>query len=70
MLHEHLRFVWEAWWVLSADRHVGMAGLGPIPFSAIDRYATRFGINDIDNFSAFIAAIAAMDDAYFAAQKT
>lgn len=41
-----------------------MSGAGPIGFSSVDRYAARFGIDDVDSFEAFAAAIAAMDDVF------
>lgn len=63
MVAEHLHFHWSAFWDLNTDRPVGM-GVGPIPFGAIDRYADRYGIADIDEFDAFRELIRAMDDAY------
>lgn len=68
-LPESLLFVWNAWWALCADRAMGFGGAGPIPFSAVDRYATRFGVHDQDDFETFAALIAAMDDVFFAAQS-
>lgn len=53
--------VWEAWHRLSPSRSVGMGGVGGIPFEAIDRYVTRF---PVDDFEAFHRLIAAMDNAY------
>lgn len=54
---------WDAFWELSTDRQVGM-GTGPIPFSALDRYADRFGLSAPDDFDRFRAIVRAMDDAY------
>lgn len=34
---------------------------GPIPFSAIDRYARRYGLDEIDDFDAFAGIVSAMD---------
>lgn len=34
---------------------------GPIPFTAIDRWATRRGVTDPDEFEALVACIRAMD---------
>lgn len=48
---------------LSADRSIGFA-MGPIPFTAIDCYAERYGIEGIDAFERFHALIRAMDTAY------
>lgn len=45
------------------DRQVGF-GEGPIPFSSIDRYASRYGIDDIDDFDAFLSMIRDLDREY------
>jgi len=42
---------------------------GPIPFSAIDRYAGRYGIDGIDAFERFRELIRAMDDEYYRWEK-
>jgi hypothetical protein len=34
---------------------------GPIPFTAVDRWATRRGITDPDEFEALLGCIRAMD---------
>lgn len=60
---EALRFVWDAFWHLSTDRSVGFA-TGPIPWSAIDRYATRHRLDDADSFERFLDLIRSMDGAY------
>lgn len=49
----------------STDRHVGFA-VGPIPFSAIDRYARRYGYDDHDEFRVLLDMIRAMDREYLA----
>ncbi|HEV7416044.1 MAG TPA: hypothetical protein VGN98_07790 [Tianweitania sediminis] len=54
---------WRAFWELTTDRPVGM-GVGSIPFSAIDRYATRFGIDEAEHFERFAALIRRMDGVY------
>lgn len=41
-----------------------MGGAGSIPFSAIDRYAARYGIDDLDEFDRFRRMIRAQDRAY------
>lgn len=56
----HLRFEWRAFADLSTDRPVGM-GVRPIPWSCIDRYARRYGIDDLDDFEAFLSLMRAMD---------
>lgn len=47
---------------MSSDRSVGM-GLGPIPFSSIDRYARRFGLT-LDEYDFFRRAMRAMDEIF------
>jgi hypothetical protein len=59
----HLLDMWEAFFALSNDRQVGM-GLGPIPWSSLDRYAQRFGIDDPDEFDVFAFLIRTMDGAF------
>lgn len=59
----HLQFVWSAWWEVHTDRPIGM-GVGQIPFRALDAYATRFGIDDLDAFETFRALIRVMDGAF------
>lgn len=54
---------WEAFWHLTTDRQTGMA-LGPIPWSAIDRYATRHAIDDPDDFDEFVELVMTLDQAY------
>lgn len=41
-----------------------MGGAGSIPFSSIDRYAVRYGIEDLDEFDRFRRMIRAQDRAY------
>jgi hypothetical protein len=53
---EHLRLEWAAFWDLTTDRQIGFA-TGPIPWSAIDRYAARYRIPDFDRFSELIRAM-------------
>jgi hypothetical protein len=61
----HLAFVWRAFGDLAGDRQLGAAGMvGPLMFTAIDRYAERHGITDPDSFDRFVLLLRAMDDAY------
>jgi hypothetical protein len=39
-------------------------GVGPIPWTALDRYASRHGVDDPDDFDEFVELITAMDQAY------
>lgn len=60
-LRSHTLFFWDAFAALETDRQIGMAE-GPIPFSAIDRFARRYGITDLDSFDRFYRIMRAMDD--------
>lgn len=53
--------MWEAFFRLSASRPVTMAGSGPIPFEAIDRYADRYRVTDFDELYTLLSA---MDSVY------
>ena len=67
-LEEHLLFVWSAFQTVSTDRPVGL-GLAPIPFSAIDRFARRYGIVDIDEFDRLHRLIGQLDRALLDDEK-
>lgn len=56
--------VWRAWHALRFDRQYGaFGGESQISFTAIDRYAIRYGISGTA-FETFMALICAMDDEY------
>jgi hypothetical protein len=55
--------VWEAFWRLTTDRQSGM-GVGPIPWTALDRWAVRHAIDDPDEFDEFEELIMSMDQVY------
>lgn len=57
---EEARFAYSAFNELASDRAVGM-GIGPIPFTAIDAYAWRYGIVDTDEFEWFRILIRAIE---------
>lgn len=59
----HLKFHWNAFIDLGKDRPSGF-GLGPIPWSSIDRYARRHKIDDPDEFDRFNMLIGVMDREY------
>jgi hypothetical protein len=65
----HLLFVWNAYWELLSDRDIGMAH-GPIPFRAIDAFARRYGLGDLDLFDRFRTLIRLMEDAHRSATPT
>jgi hypothetical protein len=59
-------YLQRAWETLRDDRHYGaMGGLGRIYFTAIERYAARYGIagSDFDDLLLFLHAL---DDEYIA----
>ena len=49
--------------MLGTERAVGMAE-GPVPFTGIDRFARRYGIDDLDDFETFVAIVRGMDAEY------
>lgn len=63
-IEDHLGFVWSAFWALSGDRQIVAGGVGVIPFTAINDYAARYGINDLDEFERFRALIKSIDTAF------
>jgi hypothetical protein len=64
---EHLLFEWLAFGELKTDRQIGM-DLGPIPWSSIDRYASRYGVVG-DDFDRLCSLIRAMDHTFLAYLK-
>lgn len=65
-LPAHLQFAWAAFSELKTDRSEGFGGPGPVPFSAIDRYAARHGLTEIDDFERFVTTIRMLDGEYLA----
>lgn len=64
-LWPHLTLYSEAFGDLSSERPLGaMGGCGSISWSAIDRYAERYGIDDLDDFERFRRMIRAQDRVY------
>jgi hypothetical protein len=56
---------WNAFWALSGDRQIGaMGGVGPIPFTALERWAARHGIADADDFEELERFVRALDGEY------
>jgi hypothetical protein len=62
-LPEHLQFYWKAYWAVYADRSMET---GRISFIAMDRYAERYGLDDVDSFDRLTTILAAMDSEYHA----
>lgn len=63
-LHPGLDLYLQAFEDLSPSRPSTFGGPGPIPFEAIDRYATRLRIDDLDAFDDLHRFIRTLDDAY------
>lgn len=43
-------WLWEAFLELTTDRQITMGGVGPIPWSAVNRYATALGLNEDERY--------------------
>lgn len=67
-MEEHLSAVWQAFLDLSTDRQVGMGGASTIPWTAINDYAIRYGIVDLDEFEWFSGLLRVMDNAWMERQ--
>lgn len=63
-LFYHLQWVREAYSHLATTRPPSMAGVLPIPWTAIDRYAERADINGQDDFEDFVSYIRSMDQTF------
>jgi hypothetical protein len=63
-------FYWEAWGALRYDRaYIGMSGSEmPIPFSSLDGYARRYGI-DGELFDRFVRFISVIDFVFLDTQR-
>jgi len=59
----HLIETWRAFFTLSSTRMIGFGTLGPIPWTAVDAYANRYGIKG-EAFERFHRFITAMDGIY------
>jgi len=56
--------LWNAYQRLSTSRQYEQGKPLFIPFDTIDRYCTRFGPHDVDEFERFLVLIEAMDAEY------
>lgn len=59
----HLVFYWNAFFQLSTDRDSRM-GIGPVPWTALDRYASRYRVDDEDEFDVLVRFVRAMDSVF------
>ena len=57
------QFAYLAFCALNGDREAGF-GAGPVRFTAIDAYARRYRIDDLDEFDQFAADIRLIDGIY------
>jgi hypothetical protein len=56
-------YLYEAFWQCSTDRPQSGFGVHQIPFSAIDRYATRYGIEG-EEFDLLLSSVRALDEEF------
>lgn len=56
-----LRLYFDAFTDIDKDRPSGLGGIGAIPFTSIDAYARRIGIDAPDEFRMFMHLIQRMD---------
>lgn len=54
---------YQAWWDLNTERQIGDFELGPIPWSAVDRYALTIGYRGLDR-DYFVRVIRRTDSLY------
>ncbi len=59
----------DAFVELQNDRPLGVAGLGAIPFTAIDAWARRYGVRDFEAFRLGIRAMEAAQAKWEAAER-
>lgn len=59
-------WVWRSFWSLTNDRQIGFGGIGGIAFTAIDGYARRYKIVDLDEFETLLELIQRLDAEYLA----
>jgi hypothetical protein len=59
---EEARFAYTAYHRLATDRD--SMGSRRIRYSAIDAYASRYGVKDIDEFDVFLSLITSLDQDY------
>ncbi len=56
-----LQLYFDAFADLDKDRPIGLGGIGAIPFTSVDAYARRLGIDAPDDFRMFMQLIQRMD---------
>lgn len=61
VLRPDLTFFYNAFWILRSDR---ITENGPIPFTAIDRFADRYGVCGTEDFERLRMLVTRMMDRY------
>lgn len=57
-------------WRLSTSRSIGFSTLGPIPWTALDQYATRYGFDqDEVEYEDFMFIMQALDEEFLAISR-
>jgi len=69
-LEDHLVWVYNAFSRISTDRqYFESGGCTTISWSAVNDYAIRYGIDDLDDFTRFYNLISALDAVYLRDQS-
>lgn len=68
-LQAGLDLYYVAFWDLMGDRVTGGTSLGMIKWSAIDQYAARLGLDDLDEFHRFKTVLHRLDMAYMQSER-
>ena len=63
-----LEWIWQAWNDLNSCREIGM-DVGPIPWTAVDRYAIRYGLG-ADEHDLLWHSVKVLDSVYRDHQET
>jgi len=58
-------FYWSSFWELSSTRHE----LGQIPWTAVNEYAKRWGVDSPEEFDEFLLFIRALDSEFLSTQN-
>lgn len=64
-LEDHLAPVWTAFWDLQGERRISPSGMvRPLPWTAVERWAERFGWADPDGFDWLWSRLQGLDRDY------
>lgn len=67
MMSGHLEFYWTAFQRLSSCRNYGPSSVGPVPWTAMDQYADRYGIT-FNEYDDFITIMEGLDQVFLSNQ--